>query len=465
MMVKKERPHRCGADVRDKPAFVMGRCVVDHLKSRLRALGRAAVASALALAAIAPLSPGEAAVSFEGQTIRVIIGLRPGGGTDVQGRLIGHFMSKYLPGQPHMVYLNMPGADGLLAINYLAQQTKPDGTHLLVASNSQLNPKVLRSEVVKYDAATLAYVGATSQNGSVLLMRKNAMARLTDKSKEPVVVADVDGTRSGVQMAVWGHMYLGWNLRWVFGYASASDMLMAVERGEADLTATANINPIKEMLQKDDVIALVQRGRFVDGKFRPRRDLENVPVLADLLEGKLDAHAQEVFTVWSQSTNIGKWLTLASGTPPEIVQAYRDAFDKVGEDPEFIRLGQQQIDAEFELIPGKDLAVIGKQMAATSPAALKALDGLSETILSLRRPGTDVKKTASAAVKTKLTDVQNDGRELSFDDGGKPHKVRVSSSGTTITVAGKKAKRSDLKVGMSCEITYSGTSVSLVACR
>ncbi len=411
--------------------------------------------------------PSVAAVSFEGQTIRVLIGLRAGGGTDVQGRLIGHYMTKYLPGQPRLVYLNMPGADGLLAINHLAQQTKPDGMHFLVASNSQLSPQVLRSDVVKYDAATLAYIGATSQNGSVLLMRRDALPRLTDKSQEPVVVADVDGTRAGVQMAVWGHDYLGWNLRWVFGYSSANDMLLAVERGEADLTATANINPIKEMIQKDGVMALVQRGRFVDGKFRARRDLENVPVLSDLLDGKLDQQAEETFNIWAQSTNIGKWLTLASGTPPEIVQVYRDAFDKVAEDPEFIKIGQQQIDAEFGMISGKDLEVVGKQMAHASPSALRALDKLNETILSLRRPGSDVKKAAaaSAGIKTKLTAVQNDGRDLSFDDAGKAQTVRVSSAGTAITVSGQKAQRSQLKPGMSCEITYSGAAVSVVNCQ
>ena len=439
------------------------------LRGRLHNRRRALVAAALFGISSATLAaPAAEAVSFEGQTIRVIIGLRPGGGTDIQGRLIGHYMAKYLPGQPRLVYLNMPGADGLLAINFLAQQTKPDGSHLLVASNSQLHPQVLRSEVVKYDAATLSYVGATSQNGSVLLMRKDAHPRLTDKSSNAVVVADVDGTRAGVQMAVWGHLYLGWNLRWVFGYASANDMLLAVERGEADLTATANINPIKEMIAKDGIMALAQRGRFVDGKFRARKDLESVPVLSDLLEGKLDPQAQEVFHVWSQSTNIGKWLTLASGTPPDIVKVYRDAFDKAGRDPEFIKQAHQQIDAEFELINGKDLEVIGKQMASTSPAALKALDGLNETILSLRRPGGDAKgeaKAAPAGVKTTLKEVKNDGRDLSFEAAGKLESVRVSSGGTTITIAGQKAERGQLKAGMTCQITYSGTAVSVVACQ
>lgn len=441
--------------------------MVAELKVVRRVVRQALLAGLCGVVSTLWSAPSHAEFSLDGQTIRVLIGLRAGGGTDVQGRLIGHYMAKYLPGQPRLVYLNMPGADGILAINHLAQQTKPDGMHFLVASNSQLHPAVLHSEVVKYDAATLAYIGATTQNGSVLMLRRDALARLTDKSKDAVVVADVDGTRAGVQMAVWGHLFLGWNLRWIFGYASANDMLMAIERGEADLTATANINPIKEMIQKDGIMALVQRGRYVDGKFRPRADLESVPVLSDLLEGKLDAQAQETFNVWAQATNIGKWLTLASGTPPDIVKTYRDAFDKVTADPEFNKIGQQQIDAEFGMIGGKDLEIIGKQMANASPAAMKALDGLNDTILSLRRPGTDVKKIADApaGVKTKLTEVKNDGRELSFEDGGKPQTVRVSSGETAITVSGQKADRGALKPGMNCEITYAGTAVSAVSCQ
>lgn len=338
-------------------------------------------------------------ITFEGQTIRFIIGLRPGGGTDLQGRLVGHYMAKYLPGQPHLVYVNMPGADGVLAINYLAQQTKPDGTALIFASTSQLNPQLLKSDVVKYDARTLGYVGATSANGDVLLIRQDARARLFDKTKEPVVVADVDGTRTSTQLALWGHLHLGWNLRWVFGYTSANDMLLALTRGEADLTATTNINPIKSMLASGSVAAVLQRGRFVDGRFQPRNGLENVPVLSDLLEGKLTAQENETFNVWLQSTNIGKWLTLPSGTPPEIVAVYRAAFDKIGGDPDFIRAGKQQIDEEFELIPGKDLEVIGRQMADASPAAIKALEGLKDTIISLRKPGANPPRAEGASAR------------------------------------------------------------------
>lgn len=45
-------------------------------------------------------------------------------------------------------------------------------------------------------------------------------------------------------------------------------------------------------------------------------------------------------------------------------------------------------------------------------------------------------------------------RKLQFTDGGK--KITADLSGTKITVKGKKAKRSALKGGMVCDITYLG---------
>jgi tripartite-type tricarboxylate transporter receptor subunit TctC len=68
-------------------------------------------------------------VSFKGKTVTMIIGFAAGGGTDLSGRLIAAYLGKYLPGQPTVIVQNMPGAEGMTAMNFFANQPKPDGLY------------------------------------------------------------------------------------------------------------------------------------------------------------------------------------------------------------------------------------------------------------------------------------------------------------------------------------------------
>jgi len=82
----------------------------------------------------------------------------------------------------------------------------------------------------------------------------------------------------------------------------------------------------------------------------------------------------------------------------------------------------------------------------------------------------EVQKSKPADVKTagKLSQVNRGGREIVFTDaGGKTDKSKISGSRTTVKINGKGAKRSKLKVGMACAITYKGpgTEASLVDCK
>ncbi|MGE5537759.1 MAG: Bug family tripartite tricarboxylate transporter substrate binding protein [Gemmatimonas sp.] len=345
---------------------------------------RKVLATALIVLVAAFAAPASAEVNLQGQTIRFVIGLRPGGGTDLQARLVGPYLTKYLPGNPRVVFNNMPGAGGMNALNYIANAVKPDGTTIIAASASDLNPRQLKSEQAKYDANTLGYFGGIAPAGTFLMIRKDALPRLADRSKPPVIVADADGLRSGVMMAAWGVLYLNWNLRWVLGYPGTSEMVLAVQRGEADLTATAGIGLIHAMMESGQIVPISQVGTFSDGKIVRRKAFQDVPLITELLEGKMDAEGAEAMRTWVPGNQIGKWFALPPGTSPELLAAYRAAFDKVGQDAEFIRIGQQQIDPDFDTMSGQDVEDVAKLLANASPESQRFMDGVGRKIESLR---------------------------------------------------------------------------------
>src|SRR3954469_12024312 len=78
-----------------------------------------------ALAAVLPLPV--AAQSFQGKTVTIVVGFKPGGGYDATARLLARYLPKYLPGTPTVIVQNMPGANSLIAANYVYAAAKPDG--------------------------------------------------------------------------------------------------------------------------------------------------------------------------------------------------------------------------------------------------------------------------------------------------------------------------------------------------
>jgi tripartite-type tricarboxylate transporter receptor subunit TctC len=106
----------------------------------MRHLGlAAAVAAAGVLSPFAVLAQG-AAESFPAKPVRVIVGLAPGGGTDVQARLLSHRLSINL--NRSFVVENRTGAGGTLAYAQVAKSPADGYTQLAVASGYSITPAV-----------------------------------------------------------------------------------------------------------------------------------------------------------------------------------------------------------------------------------------------------------------------------------------------------------------------------------
>jgi tripartite-type tricarboxylate transporter receptor subunit TctC len=63
---------------------------------------------------------------FQGKTIRIVTGYPAGDVNDTWPRLIGQYMTKYIPGNPTIIVQNMPGAGAMIAANHVYGVAKPD---------------------------------------------------------------------------------------------------------------------------------------------------------------------------------------------------------------------------------------------------------------------------------------------------------------------------------------------------
>jgi tripartite-type tricarboxylate transporter receptor subunit TctC len=314
---------------------------------------------------------------FKDKAVTVLIGCAAGGGTDATGRLLAPFFTNHLPGNPQMVVRNMPGASGTAALNFAVAQTKPDGLTLIVGSSSNVDPLNYRTPQAKYDPKDFTYIGGAGRGGTMLVIRTEAEKRLLDKSQPPVVMGSIGGVpRSGMQITAWGIGFLGWNAKWVVGYRGTNDLAIALERGEIEMTSTANMFQLDKFEGGKAFKVIYQSGAFENGKRVPRPEFPDVPLFSEVFAGKItDPIAQKAFDYWFNINAIDKWVAVLKGTPQPIVDEYRKALAATAKDPEFEAVAKR-ISEDLTLQGHADVEQLVTALAETPDAALTYMNDL-----------------------------------------------------------------------------------------
>jgi hypothetical protein len=310
-------------------------------------------------------------VSFAGKTVTMIIGYAAGGGTDASGRLIAASLDHHLPGSPSVLVRNMPGADGMTAANYFVQQVAPDGLTIMMASSTTADPLQYRRPQSHFDPTTFGVIGGIGRGGSFLMIDREAEKRLTDKQARPVMMGTIGGVpRSGMQITGWGIGFLGWNAKWVVGYRGTNDVMLALERGEIDMTATANLFQLQKLLETGRFKILSQTGTLKNGAVVTRPEFVNAPTLARMLEGKIsDPLARKAFDYWSSIATIDKWLALPPKTPKPILEAYRVAYNQLMQDADFLERGKKMSE-DIEPMSSLEVEALLNTLGGTPPEAI-----------------------------------------------------------------------------------------------
>src|SRR5262249_38838655 len=85
--------------------------------------GWKALSALVGAACLAPLRAAHAepdtAKFFSDLQMKMVIRAAPGGSYDTYGRLLARHIGRHIPGSPTIVPINMPGASGIKAANYV----------------------------------------------------------------------------------------------------------------------------------------------------------------------------------------------------------------------------------------------------------------------------------------------------------------------------------------------------------
>jgi tripartite-type tricarboxylate transporter receptor subunit TctC len=104
--------------------------------------------------------PVDAQTAAFPSTITIYIAGGAGSGMDISSRILGRHFSRYLPGTPHVLVQVMPGAGGLIAVNYLAKIAPKDGSALLTLPAVTIIEPLVTTNSVSADLSQFQWIGS-----------------------------------------------------------------------------------------------------------------------------------------------------------------------------------------------------------------------------------------------------------------------------------------------------------------
>ncbi|MGH7828848.1 MAG: Bug family tripartite tricarboxylate transporter substrate binding protein, partial [Candidatus Binatia bacterium] len=172
---------------------------------------------------------------YQGKTITIIAGTKPGDAYDLYARLLAQHLPKYIPGSPDIIVQNMAGAASLIAANHVYNVAKPDGLTIGAIFPALYFDQLIGRTEVQFDWTKFAWIGSPVTSNHFLYMRATAPFKTMDdvrKASEPPKCGATGTTSTAYYVPKLLEEVIGTKFNIVTGYPSGADIDLAVERGE-----------------------------------------------------------------------------------------------------------------------------------------------------------------------------------------------------------------------------------------
>lgn len=290
---------------------------------------------------------GEAVTDFSGQTVTIIVGYNPGGGTDTSARLLNKYLSKHLPGNPDVIVQNMTGAAGIRALNYTYEKARPNGQEVIFAPISLLVP-LLGEPGIRYELDKFQVVGGLRSGPIIHIATTDLAAGPSDlAASEDIVLGGIRTSSSLDLMPRLAYDALGVDYRYVTGYSNENTVRNAIQTSEINSfggTFSGYRSAVIPTLVEPGIVDTLWQFpyRDADGNYpRSAHFAPDIPTFMEVYEdlngaapsGEAWDALQLALDLRSVADNM---LMAPPGTDPETLAVMREAFNKAVNDPEMI---------------------------------------------------------------------------------------------------------------------------------
>ena len=282
------------------------------------------------------------AQDYAGKTVTIIVGYKTGGGYDKVARVLARHLPKYLAGKPNVIVQNMPGANSLIAADHIYNIAKPDGLTIGTFNRNLPIAQLTHVAGVKFDMRKFQWVGSAASESTVLAIRNDLPYKtFADLKKipadKPLIIGATGPGANTYDFPLLLKELLGINLKIVSGYPSSGDIMLAVERKEADGRA-GSFTSLTPFIDRKLVHPVVRSRASEPG-------IENLPVDESFAP---NPRAKAIMALRSAPEVIGRPYVMPPNTPAAAVQAMRQAFAKVIEDKDLkAEAKKQKLDLNY----------------------------------------------------------------------------------------------------------------------
>jgi len=313
------------------------------------------------------------AVDFRGKTVNFVISFEAGGPYDLYGRLVARFIGPHLPGNPTVVVQNMPGAGGMVGINYLYNVAPKDGTSLGVVSQTVAIGQLLQNAPgIKYDVLHATWIGRINSNVEVLYTLSSSKLRSIQEAKQrQVVLAGTGPTSSSVIMPRIMNNLIHTHFKVVTGYQGPASAQLALERGEIEGTAkpwSAIKVESAEALRNKTLIPILQYSQ------ERHPELSDVPCIVDLAE---TPEQRQIFSLFASGGSLGTSVLAPPNLAPGVTEVLRKAFMDTMNDPA-LREEIKKAKIDIDPLPGDALQKLAGEIFATPAAVVERAKQVSQ---------------------------------------------------------------------------------------
>jgi tripartite-type tricarboxylate transporter receptor subunit TctC len=338
----------------------------------MRFVGGLFLSFILLLAGSHPVLRAAEGPSYEGKTIKVIVGFTSGGFYDRWSRLLARYVPKYLPGNPEMIVQNMPGAGGMIAANHIYSVAKPDGLSVAMLSYGMYLDQLVGRKEVQYDVRKFNWIGSPEKSEVLMYMRSDAPFKTIEdirKASTPPKCGSTGTAGTDYILARLIEETLGAKIETVLGYPGGSEIDLAVEKGEVQcrgLTAAPYFGrePFISWRKRHFVNVLLYGGVKRD----PR--IPDTPTIYEIFDKEnTPEETRRVADVILRGGDFGRPWVMPPETPAGIVKTMRAAYAKAMADPALVDEAKKG-KLEVEHVPGEELQQLAEKMVSQPPGVV-----------------------------------------------------------------------------------------------
>jgi tripartite-type tricarboxylate transporter receptor subunit TctC len=293
-------------------------------------ISRTAIGALILAAAGMTAAPAAAQDFYKGKTLTILVGFSPGGGFDINARVLARHIGRHIPGNPVVVVQNMAGAGSLTAVHYMDLTAPKDGTVIDDFNFGTIGDSRLNPEKTKVDYRKFNWIGSISQDLTVCYTWHTLSVKtLADMKKLPRVHMGLTGlgTSSDTNQRILKNVF-GVPLQQVAGYPGSAEQRIAIERGELDGDCGAWSSIPVEWIAGHKIVPVIKSGAI----FAPDMPRE-VPYSVDIAPNE---HDRQVIKLLLASAQVGRPFIASQAVPAERIKILRDAFNATMKDPQFI---------------------------------------------------------------------------------------------------------------------------------